>query len=311
MDITPENLDATFNAYRVKYDQAFENQRVWHQELAEVVPSTADKEIYAYLDRVPKLREWLGPREVHDLAAQTYELENKLFELTVKVARQRIEDNQIGLYNSQVSRMGQQAKKWPDHLLKSALQAGKTVPTYDGRNFFAANHYVNPAKKSGSQANLFTSKALTYDNYVSVKQSMMALLGADGEPLEDFGEDLVLVVDPSNEEIAKQILTSDAVIRSAAQSGSGSLFGAVKNTQAGTAKPLVIPALANEAGTWYLADRSGSMPLIFQMRYAPDFVPRYNPSDPNVFERDEFEYGIRARGAAGYGLWWKIARCEP
>jgi phage major head subunit gpT-like protein len=31
------------------------------------------------------------------------------------------------------------------------------------------------------------------------------------------------------------------------------------------------------------------------------------PDDENVFKRDEFLYGVRARGAAGYGLWFLTA----
>lgn len=302
-DVTPTLLDAAFKGYRTVYDEAFDKQMTWSEPLFETITSEAAEEIYGFLDRVPKLRKWLGARHVENLIAQAYRLPNDTFELTVGVKRTDIEDDRIGLYNGRVRRMGQQSKKWPDHLAKATLQGGKVGACFDGKPFFAANHFISYGKKSGSQANLFTSKALTFDNFVDVKQTMMGLLGGDGEPLEDFGEDLVLIVPPALEDKAKSIVVAETIVRS-------TTIGAVTNTERGSARVQVVAALSNEPTVWYLADVSGEKPFIFQQRYAPDFVPLYNPDSPNVFELDEYRMGTRARGATGYALWWKCARCE-
>ena len=61
----------------------------------------------------------------------------------------------------------------------------------------------------------------------------------------------------------------------------------------------------NTAGhMWMLIDNTkGLMPFIFQLRTAPVITPRMLDTDPAVFDRDVFTWGIRARGAAGYGFW--------
>lgn len=61
----------------------------------------------------------------------------------------------------------------------------------------------------------------------------------------------------------------------------------------------------NSAGNlWMLIDNSkGLMPFLFQLRSAPVITPRMLDTDPAVFDRDVFIWGIRARGAAGYGFW--------
>jgi len=61
----------------------------------------------------------------------------------------------------------------------------------------------------------------------------------------------------------------------------------------------------NTAGhLWMLIDNTkGLMPFIFQLRTAPVITPRMLDTDPAVFDRDVFTWGIRARGAAGYGFW--------
>ena len=50
-------------------------------------------------------------------------------------------------------------------------------------------------------------------------------------------------------------------------------------------------------------------PVIATPRTAPEFTALTKPDDENVFKRDEFLYGVRARGAAGLGPWFLIVKC--
>jgi phage major head subunit gpT-like protein len=63
----------------------------------------------------------------------------------------------------------------------------------------------------------------------------------------------------------------------------------------------------NSTGTspyWYLVDNSRVLkPFIYQRRTAFELVARFNPDDPNVFDNDEYLWGTRGRGNAGFGLW--------
>ena len=65
--------------------------------------------------------------------------------------------------------------------------------------------------------------------------------------------------------------------------------------------------LLGSGGTapWYLLDTSRALkPFIFQRRAAPEIVNKNNVQrDDHVFFHDEFLYGARARGAAGFGFW--------
>lgn len=55
---------------------------------------------------------------------------------------------------------------------------------------------------------------------------------------------------------------------------------------------------------WFLMDlsRSYMLPLVFQMRRAPEFVSRTDLADPHVFDHDEFVFGASARYNAGFGF---------
>jgi phage major head subunit gpT-like protein len=72
---------------------------------------------------------------------------------------------------------------------------------------------------------------------------------------------------------------------------------------------LSLARLADHPEEYYLMDTTRAVkPLIFQQRVSPEFAYLNKPEDPNVFERDEFLYGVRARGNAGYGPWFLAAK---
>lgn len=65
------------------------------------------------------------------------------------------------------------------------------------------------------------------------------------------------------------------------------------------------------APAWYLFDTSRALkPLIWQLRVPPRLTRLDREEDENVFFRDEYVYGVRARGNAGFGLWQLAYRSE-
>jgi len=68
--------------------------------------------------------------------------------------------------------------------------------------------------------------------------------------------------------------------------------GFVSNMQAGSGNP------------WFLLDTSRALkPVIWQKRKDYKFVAMTKDDDESVFMRDEFRYGVDARGNVGYGFW--------
>ena len=89
----------------------------------------------------------------------------------------------------------------------------------------------------------------------------------------------------------------------------GGVAAGVTNIFKGSADLLVVPELANQATTWYLADSSRPMlPLIWQVRRPVQFTSMTNLTDDNVFRQNRFEWGIDGRGAVGYGPWFLMLR---
>lgn len=55
---------------------------------------------------------------------------------------------------------------------------------------------------------------------------------------------------------------------------------------------------------WYLLDTSRALkPVIFQDRKKPNFVSKTSDTDDNVFDRNEYVYGVDSRCNVGFGFW--------
>lgn len=202
-----------------------------HQEIAMTVPSTTKVNTYGFLGQFPKLREWVGERQIQKMQAQGMSIENKTYESTVSIPRTDIEDDQVGLFRPMVQQAGQSAAELPDDLVFSLLKAGKSTLCYDGQNFFDTDHPV----------------------YANVD-------------------------------------------------GTGSVSNQKNITTGKTAS----------APTFYIFDTTNSIkPLIWQERTKPEIETKFDPSkSEKVFMEDVYLWGVRARGAAGFGFWQLAHRVE-
>lgn len=142
MLINRENLNAMYNGFKAAFVKAFAGvQPVW-ASVATLVPSTAKTENYGWLGQMPRLREWVGDRQVKSIAASGYAITNKKFESTIGVPREDIEDDGYGVFAALFSEMGYAAATHPDELVFSLLAAGFTTNCYDGQYFFDVDHPV-------------------------------------------------------------------------------------------------------------------------------------------------------------------------
>jgi phage major head subunit gpT-like protein len=257
-------------------------------QVAMVVPSTTEAEVYPFRGMFGTLREWIGPRIAEELTTYEFVIKNKSFEGTLRVPRPKIEDDQFGIYGVEAEALGDAAARHPDKLLFDLLESGWTGKCYDGQPFFSSSHpnYYN----ASTWGNLGTT-AFSSTSYGVARAGMMALKDDAGESL-DVNPDL-LVVGPALDEAARQVLTSDWIVTS----GTGG-----QNMWKGSARLLVVPRLT-DANDWYLFDTSRVIKaLIVQMRKAPVLTSKTNLSDDNVFVNNEFLWGVDYRGNVGYGL---------
>lgn len=292
MLITKADIEALNVGFNKRFQEGYSETPEYSSQMTTTIPSNAKSETYGWMTRLLKMRKWDGPRLIQNLNTASYSLVNDKYENTVGVPVDDYEDDTLGVYNPLFSELGRTTRKWPDQLFKTVIQEGISENSFDGVPFFATTHPVDPA---GNQANTFTSSALNATNFDTVRSAMRSYTGEDGEPLGvDPG---LLVVPPQLEKAALEIVAAE-------RNASGA-----SNVLVGTARVLVVPELANEPTVWYLMDVSkGIRPFVWQLRKSPELVNKTRMDSDNVFNDDQFLWGIKGRGAMGYGLWWLCAR---
>lgn len=217
------NLDVLTTALRREFLDGLQQKKPTWSQIAMRIPSTTATNYYAWLGNVPKMREWVGERQLNKLKDETFYIVNKPFESTISVPRTDIEDDQIGMHRLDAYGLGEAAALLPDQLVWSLLKNGTTERCYDGQCFFDTEHPLYP--------------------------------NTDG--------------------------TGTAAFQSNLTKGSDA-----------------------DAVTWYVVDdTSRYMPLIWQEREKPELTAKTNPDSDHVFMLDQYLFGARARGNAGYGFW--------
>ncbi len=284
MIINQQALRGLYTGFKTIFGKAFEATPTLWNKVATRVTSENGEENYKWLGRIPRMREWIGDREVQNLSAADYTIKNKDFELTIGVDRNDIEDDRIGLYTPVIQDIAQSAAQFPDELVFQLLKDGFTNLCYDGKPFFAADHKVG--RKTVSNR---SDKRLTAESYAAARSAMMSLVDENGKSLKLVPN--LLVVPPALEDAARKILKAEQI-------------DGTTNIYKDTAELLVVPDLAGADTAWYLLCTSKALlPLIYQERKVPKFVSLDSETDTNVFMRKQYLYGVDGRANAGYGFW--------
>ncbi|WP_111745608.1 Mu-like prophage major head subunit gpT family protein [Salinisphaera orenii] len=145
MIITPQTIKTLFTNYRQEFQGALDAAPSDWNKVAMMVPSSTRTNTYGWLGQFPQFREWVGERVINDMQAQSYVIENKTYESTVGIARDDMEDDNLGIYAPMVQEMGRAAGTFPDEeLIFPLFTAGFDTNCYDGKPFFSEAHPVYP-----------------------------------------------------------------------------------------------------------------------------------------------------------------------
>ncbi len=314
--VRPASLDPFFISLDTLYQRGLMAGASTYEQWAQTIPSSSKETRHGWLDKLPKLREWIGPREIQQLVAQEYTIRNKKFELTWTIPREDVEDDVMSVYGPSVEMGGMQAAEWPDDVMTPIVEGGDgsnpaiDAVTYDDANFFSPSHPIDTANPASPlQSNLYTTagsgaRLFTPANVAFIRAKFRQLKGRDGKPLGMNMTDVM--IPPALEQDALQLANAEFIV---ANFGVNAATGSQSNVLKGTFNVIVNPKLTSDT-EWYPMDtRFPIRPFVWQLRKAPEFAYRVSPTDPNVFDLDAYLYGVRARGNGGYGLWFMAMKC--
>jgi len=297
MLVNKEALDSIFTGLKTIFNNTLKALPGSWQATAMEVPSTSAGEDYAWLSRFPKMRKWVGEKFVKALEAGKYYKKNEDWETTIGVDRNDIEDDRLGIYNTQAMGAGEAAGELRDIIVDDLKNGAFVNACMDGQYFYDTDH---PLKNSDGVASSVSNKgtaalsaatlAAVLASYGAARQAIMGYTDSEGMPLRLIPD--TLEVPPALEAVARIICEKDKLVDNS------------PNPFQGTAKVLVNPALTNStAWMLHVTSKQSVKPFIIQMRKAPVFVSQTDMSADDVFNKREFKYGAEARATGLYGFW--------
>lgn len=158
MLVNHANLGRLFTGYKATFARGETLAKPIWPAIAMQLPSGTEREAYDWLGAAEGMREWTDDRVITGLATHGFEIENKDWEQTIGVKRNKIADDKHGIYAPMFERMGEAAALHPDELIFALLNNGTTALGYDNVPFFSAAHPAlkNPVPPDhpGVQSNL-------------------------------------------------------------------------------------------------------------------------------------------------------------
>ncbi|MBI3712599.1 MAG: Mu-like prophage major head subunit gpT family protein [Burkholderiales bacterium] len=296
MFINKETLSALFISLKTTFNNTFSATESTWQRIAMKVPSTTGQNDYAWLSNFPRMRKWIGEKNVKALEGFKYSVVNDDFEATVEVDRNDIEDDNLGIYGPQAEMAAQSAAQLPDEIVIALVNNGFSAKCYDGQYFIDIDH---PVKKEDGTMDSISNKGTAVLS-CATQAAAQASLGAAETAMMEFKDDEgrplnikpnVLLVPPALKATANILMTAERL-----EDGKPNPYR--------NAFEVVVDGRLTSKTAWFLLDTNKPVkPFIYQERKAPVFVQQIDPQADDVFSRKKFKFGAEARAAGGYGFW--------
>lgn len=291
MIVNKSAIASIFIGLKTVFNNVLKAQTGTWQTTAMEVQSNSSQEDYAWLSRFPKFKKWVGEKSIKSLKANKYTAVNEDWETTIAVKRNDIEDDSLGIYNTQAHMAGDSASELGDIIVDDLKNNAFTNTGIDGQFFYDTDHEVNGASVSNKSTAVLSSAtpAAAAGSYGAARTAVMKQKDEEDMPLRLVPD--TLEVPPALEATARKLVEADKLDDNS------------PNPYKGTAKVLVNPGLTSDTA-WFLHMTSKAVkPFIVQMRKRPVFVSQTSMDSEDVFMKAEYKFGAEARATGIYGFW--------
>lgn len=314
MNFTPDTITALHKGFSFLFEKGYNADKIpilWQDKAERVDTPGIEFNVYGWLAEMPMFRKWVGPRMVKRLAARAHQIRNEKYEFGYTISRDDIKYDRFGIYNGHASKAGIAARLWLDQMLTTVQLAGNSVKCFDGQFFYDTDHPEDPENSSSATfANKFTARLPTPANIAYVYDQMAQIKDANGENL--MAPPDTIEFGPGLRDQVLQSLQADLLLRVVQN------VGATENVAAAATDNNIrnlglMPKLNNRlpATVWFMHHTQIMKPFIVQVETPPTGLEsRMDPQDPHVWDNDQFLFGSRACGGAGYALPHLSARVE-
>lgn len=300
MHITAANMTALFTAYLAAFAAGLDTPPPVDfvgLGVANSFPSTTLSNAYPFNEAPEGFREWDGDRIFKDMMAHMHTVRNRDFEISRKVKKNVLDDDQHGLVAPWLQSRG---TEWPILLYELLVEVlTNQHTTWEGKALIADDHL---AKTSGgiygATLDNKTTSPLSVSTFETAFTTAAGWTFANGKPCRTRFTHLFY--GPKNEATVFDLINNQYVVGSVATGGTADYVGGqISNRNFKKVVPVLVPDLIGDYDDyWQLQDCSKFIKAMFlQLRETPVFKM---DTDPVQIEfSGEIRMGASGRAAAG------------
>ena len=267
-------------------------------------------EQYGWLGQVPKMKEWIGERQLAKLAASDYTIKNKHFEASLNIAVKDLRRDKTGQIRSRIADLATSASMHMYELIIDLMKAGAATACYDGQFFYDTDHAEG---ESGTQDNdlaltTVSSATPTEVELAGIIKSMLAAIYGfkddRGRAMNRTARQFVLVTPVSYWGTALAAVNNQIIGGAANSATSNPLKNLPANIE------VVSEPELGAAKTLYLHRTDARMkPFIAQRETDSMQIKSKAEGSEYEFDTDHHAHGVDEWHNAGYGLWQYSVLC--
>jgi phage major head subunit gpT-like protein len=246
-------------------------------------------------DGVPRAREWVGSKEVHQLTKYDSQVPLRSWEATISIPVNEINQDPQGAVASRLAGFRSMIGSFYNEIMIDELLVNPTG--YDGVSLLSASH---PRLNGLAVQDNLTTSALTLAELENAKQFLRSVTDGKGKPL---GCKLThVLVGPAQETLAQQLTDSDQLVGISdigeyVQPGGSGIDAAALMTNYIGGSAAVIVSEEITGNQWVAMDLSKgrSKPMYAAEFETPELTILNRKEDSNVFHDDEVLMSIVGR----------------
>ncbi len=227
-----------------------------------------------------------GDRKVVGFKLGKQTITNIDYDVALAIPGKHMRLGRAALYGPQIDNLARRARTHPLYLMGGLLNnAFSGTKAHDGKALCATNHTVG---RPSVTINNKGTAALAGTSFAAARAALYSFEDEKNGYRWGGMESLALIVPPDLEDAARAI-----VVANTGSSGE-------TNVRKGQAEVVVVPMLHSNPAYWFLAVKE-MPPFVHQIQEALKFAARFNEDSDNVWNRDEYQYGVRGSYAVGVG----------
>lgn len=302
-------VDVASVGFSTRLNNRLQRYPALYPQIATVVMTDKLLNREIWLNAVPNMHLWEGPRQISRISAENLPIVTRPHANAIAISRSDIINDQLGLYTPKIDELADTYPQALDDLAVTMLAAGvqgtSLGSTYDGQNLIDTDHTFRSAD-AGVAAFQYSNKvtgAFSASVFQTAWNLFLTLKNEYGRPVHVGNQNFILLYGPANRIAVRNVLRLDTA----------SIGGFVlpQNLDKGMAIPVETPWISARTtkvlGTsvtltgleWFLMP-VGSPALILQVKRAAESMSV--EEGYQVFLEGTYYYGIDAEFGAAYGL---------